>query len=79
MDLVWACAFNIFICTWTALHLNVPPYRSTFGWLWYKFRIILVAILASEYMAGIALTELRTAVALTKHLRLRGVETWAVK
>lgn len=80
MDLVWACAFTIFICTWTALHLNVPPYRSTFGWrLWYKFRLMLVAVLAPEYMAGIALTELRTAVALTKHLRLRGLETWTVK
>ena len=80
MDLVWGCAFTIFICTWTALHLNVPPYRSTFGWrLWYKFRLMLVAVLAPEYMAGIALTELRTAVALTRYLRRRGCESWTVK
>lgn len=64
IDLAWARTFTIFMCTWTALHLSVPPYRSSFGWrLWYKIRFMLGAILAPEYMARIALTELCTAVA----------------
>lgn len=39
---------------------------------------MLVAVLAPKYMAGMALTELRTAVALTRYLHLRGFESWTV-
>jgi len=29
MDIVWSCLFTVFICVWTAVHLNVPAPPET--------------------------------------------------
>ncbi|KIW18539.1 hypothetical protein PV08_02827 [Exophiala spinifera] len=29
MDIIWACLFTVFICVWTAVHLNVPAPPGT--------------------------------------------------
>ena len=80
LDLVFECAFTIFVCTWTANHINVPPYQSSAGWrFWYKLRIMLLSLLTPEYTAGIAATELRTAVVLTKRMHQLGYDQWDIK
>ena len=29
MDIIWSCLFTVFICVWTAVHLNVPAPTET--------------------------------------------------
>src|SRR5204862_325718 len=29
MDILWSCLFTVFLCTWTAQHLNVPQQPSS--------------------------------------------------
>lgn len=80
LDLVWGCAFTIFICTWTANHVNVPPYGSSASWrFWYKVQIMLLSLLSPEYTAAVAALDLRSAVVLTKRMRDLGYDQWTSK
>jgi hypothetical protein len=38
MDIIWSCLFTVFICVWTAVHLNVPapPTTDTMVKLWVR-------------------------------------------
>jgi hypothetical protein len=80
IDLLWSCLFTCFVCTWTTLHLNVPKYDSKAKrrW-WYKIRMMCVAILGPEYVAGIAFTELRTALLLRQHMENASFKKWTIK
>lgn len=80
LDLVWGCAFTIFICTWTANHINVPPYGSSASWrFWYKVKIMLLSLLSPEYTASVAALDLRSAIVLTRRMRGLGYDQWTIK
>lgn len=58
-DILWTCLSTIFACTWTALHLAVPGRDKPAvynGCL--KFLFFIGALLAPEFMAGLAAEEL---------------------
>ena len=79
-ELLWSCLFTCFVCTWTTLHLNVPQYDSRAKQRWLcKARMMFVAVLAPEYVAGIAFTELRAALLLRQHMKKASFEKWTVK
>lgn len=58
-DILWTCLSTIFACTWTALHLAVPGRdKPTFYNGYIKFLLFIGALLAPEFMAGLAAEEL---------------------
>ena len=80
IDIVWGCAFTVFICTWAANHVNVPPYGSSARWRFlYKLKIMMLSLLTPEYTAALAAVDLRTSVILTKHMHKLGFDQWTIK
>lgn len=58
-DILWTCLSTHFACTWTALHLAVPGRdRTTIHNSCIKFLLFIGALLAPEFMAGLAADEL---------------------
>ena len=62
LDILWSSLLAIFLCTWTAQHLNLPSQEDEEGFfklLWYsiwrKLKWMLVAIVMPEFMLGKAL------------------------
>jgi hypothetical protein len=47
-DLLYSCTFTIFLCVYTAIHLNVPPEESGFRFWLRKTKWVFIAILAPE-------------------------------
>jgi hypothetical protein len=60
MDLLWSCLATIFICTWSAMHPNLPgrddSERTIF---WRKVGYMAMAVVTPEIIAVIAWDELR--------------------
>ena len=79
VDIIWSCLFVVFLSTWTTLHNNVPPVKK--GPLWRlrnKALLMVVGLLAPEYVATIAFTELRTAVTVQSHMKDLGYREWTL-
>ena len=54
-DILWSSLFTIFLCTWTSLHLNVPaPHEHYWQQCSRKFRWMVQAIMAPEFIVGFA-------------------------
>ena len=68
-DILWSALVTIFLCTWTSLHLNVPSPKEKY---WQrcvrKFRWMLTAIIAPEFIVGFATGQ--------KVEARRSVQTW---
>ena len=79
IDIIWSCIFVVFLSTWTTLHNNVPPVKK--GSLWRlrnKALLMCVGLLAPEYVATIAFTELRTALTVQSHMKDLHYEEWTL-
>ncbi|KAJ7162743.1 hypothetical protein C8R43DRAFT_1063017 [Mycena crocata] len=54
-DIIWGCLATIFACTWVSVHPNVPPpNQSRLALFWRRLRLMLVAVIAPEFMVGLA-------------------------
>jgi hypothetical protein len=67
ISLLYSCLFTIFLCTWSAMHLNVPgesdsPPRV----FWRKCGWMLAGVLAPEYVAFLAVREWNVSRALVR-------------
>ncbi|KAF2738240.1 hypothetical protein EJ04DRAFT_60287 [Polyplosphaeria fusca] len=79
IDIIWSCIFVVFLSTWTTLHNNVPPVKKGSWWrLWNKALLMGVGLLAPEYMATIAFTELRIALTVQGHMKDIGYDEWSL-
>jgi hypothetical protein len=47
-DLLYSCTFTIFLCVYTAIHLNAPPEESGFRFWLRKTKWVCIAIIAPE-------------------------------
>jgi len=52
-DIAWSCASTIFICTWVAIHPNVPPreksrIRSLWRSFWIRTKLMLCTLVVPE-------------------------------
>ena len=47
-DILYSCTFTIFLCVYSAIHLNVPPEESKFKFWLRKTKWVFIAILAPE-------------------------------
>ena len=79
IDVIWSCIFVVFLSTWTTLHNNVPPVKKGPIWrLRNKALLMVVGLLAPEYVACIAFTELRTALTVQSHMKDIGYDEWTL-
>lgn len=49
-SLAWSCLATIFICTWSALHLDVPHRHVWYHFIYLKIGWLIIAALMPEYM-----------------------------
>ena len=58
--LIETCILTLVLCSWTAIHLDIPPpnrRRSFSTWIWKRLKWSIVGILAPEYLLWIAFME----------------------
>lgn len=80
LNTAWGFVITVFICTWTANHVNVPPYGSASRWrLPYKIKIILPSLLTPGCTASVVAVDLRADILLMKRIRKLGFEKWTLK
>jgi hypothetical protein len=59
IGLVWSCLATIFICVWSALHLNLPAEsESTWDRTKRQMGYVAVGLLAPEWLCYLALCDL---------------------
>jgi hypothetical protein len=62
ISLLYNCLFTIFLCTWSAMHLNVPGEKeSLLQTFRRKCKWMLIGVLAPEYVAAVAISEWHSA------------------
>lgn len=67
IGLLFSCIFTLFLCAWTAIHLNVyPAGKPCWRRLYRKFKRTACAIIAPEFVIGNALDQFATARRLCK-------------
>ncbi|KAI1140263.1 hypothetical protein F5Y05DRAFT_311046 [Hypoxylon sp. FL0543] len=84
LSIVWNCFSVIILCTWSILHLNVPPIRRAEGFRGKirltilasitKIKWMVITILVPEYLLGKALSELLAVRALKNDIHDLGKE-----
>lgn len=83
-SILWGCLATIFICTWSVLHLEVPPRSKNDLWRFhYKVQGTLLAIVAPEYFLADAINTTLTSCILIKNIahdvsRQQGREAWSL-
>ena len=77
-SVVWSCLATIFICTWSALHLDVPKKNGVLYLLRRKIGWMLVAILAPEVLSVRAFARYLRARALLKDLIKYASSEWTL-
>lgn len=76
-SILWSCLATIFICTWSALHLDVPEDHGVGYLLFRKIRWMLVAATAPEYLLWTSASNFLEARDLSKYLEARGYREWS--
>jgi hypothetical protein len=84
LDILWSCTFTLFICTWTAQHLNIPRQdvqnskRSLWSPLsifakssWPKIKWMIVALVLPEFLVGRAVQDWMRARASSQDERMK--------
>ena len=77
-SVVWSCLATIFICIWSALHLDVPERHGFWFSSCRKVRYMLVAVLAPEFFLVTAFENYFTARVLLKDLVQYGSSEWTL-
>jgi hypothetical protein len=78
-DIIWSCLSVVFISTWTTLHINVPPIKKSYWWrLGNKLFWMLTGLVAPEYVATLAFTELRAALLVRSSMHDLGYKNWGL-
>ncbi|KAJ6585215.1 hypothetical protein B0H19DRAFT_1250092 [Mycena capillaripes] len=76
-DILWSCVYTLGACTWSALHLNIPPQKSR---LWHvilrKFFVFFITLLAPELLVGVAIRECLMARIFARRYGLSSVPAW---
>ena len=76
-SILWSCLATIFICTWSALHLNVPVRHGVWYLLFRKIGWMLVAATAPEYVLWTSASNFLEARDLLEYLEARGNREWS--
>ena len=80
IDIVWSSFLTSFLCTWTAVCLNIPhPESSKLGRLWNKTRWMVWAIVGLELVLAIAIGQFASARRSVKRFHGLGHKTWTLR
>jgi hypothetical protein len=78
LGLIWSCFATIFLCTWSAIHPNVPAEEdSDFSAFWRRLMYVVGCLLAPEYYAFEAIISFADARALQAKVRYASVKAHA--
>ena len=58
IDLVQSCILTLILCSWTAVHPDIPPHDKQHWWIFRKLEAALGAIVWPEYFLKLAFDEL---------------------
>ncbi|KAK4547271.1 hypothetical protein LTR36_000926 [Oleoguttula mirabilis] len=61
LDIIQSCVTTIFLCTYTALYLNVRPRFGAWSTFLYKLKWVLFTLFCPEVVAGLAIEQWRSA------------------
>ena len=75
-SILWGCLATIFICTWSALHLDVPKRHGRWYLFFRKIGWMLMAATAPEFVVYKAAKNFFEAKDLLKHLHSQGHQEW---
>lgn len=74
VTLLYNCLFTIFLCTWSAMHLNVPGEKDTqLRTFLRKCKWMLIGMLAPEFVATVAIIEWYNASNLVRQVRINPI------
>ena len=85
IDVLWICAFTLFICTWTVLHPNIPTQEEVRArwtqWPFWRKRLKLAGLLvltvaAPELVVALAVRDWLWARASVREMRELGFKDW---
>ncbi|KIK64277.1 hypothetical protein GYMLUDRAFT_985423 [Collybiopsis luxurians FD-317 M1] len=69
-EIVWSCITTLLVCTWVAVHPNVPSiHASNRELFWRRVKILIVALIVPEFIIIWAAIQLRSASYTVKTLR----------
>ena len=77
-SILWGCLATIFICTWSALHLNVPERHGRWYLFFRKLGWMLICATAPEIVVAFAANHFFNARDLLKHLHKHGHREWTL-
>ncbi|KAI4861911.1 hypothetical protein F4820DRAFT_431979 [Hypoxylon rubiginosum] len=80
IDIVWSSIFTIFLCTWTAICLNIPrPSDSKHRHLYTRLKWMLLAILYPELVFAVAIGQYASARRSLKRFHNLGHMNWTLR
>ena len=59
----------LILCSWTAVHLDIPPQKMQYRWKYKRLYCALLAVVAPEIFLWMAYNELREAREICKELK----------
>ena len=77
-SILWSCLATIFICVWSALHLDGPEYHGRWYLTFRRVKLMLLAAMAPEVILSVYAENFLRARALSKHLRTHGHRGWTL-
>ena len=77
-SILWSCLATIFICTWSALHLNLPHRHGRWYLFFRKLGWMLIAATAPEIVLYNAADNFFESRDLLRHLRKEGHPSWTL-
>ena len=79
MDIIWSCAFTMFLCSWAILCLNVPAPDDTRMEIFHRrLWLTALAFLGPEYILQIALGQWMSARRSVRDFRALGYPQWTM-
>ncbi|RDH14553.1 hypothetical protein M747DRAFT_300048 [Aspergillus niger ATCC 13496] len=79
LDIIWACCFTMFLCSWSTLCINVPaPGDSSFKIFRRKLYLSALALLGPEFIFQIALSQWESACKSVKDFEASGIKGWTM-
>lgn len=78
-DIIYTCAFTLFLCSWSVLCVNVPDAREgTMFKLWRKFYLTILCLFGPEFIMQMALAQLMSARASVALFHELGHDQWTL-
>lgn len=80
IDIIWSCLFTIFLCTWTALHLNLPAAHETYiQFALRKGKWFILTLLGPEFVVWLAIGQRCEAKDSMERFKASGHDGWTLK